>query len=110
MVGLIFAAQQASVSYDFLRDRFLDSPFPHQFHEQGFIGLPINSLFPVIAQYVLRGRQLRKMHVFHLAEFAQEVRKVVLLGEPGKLRGVVEPYVDDPSGARRLKKIEETPG
>ena len=100
VVGLVFAAQEATVRDDLPGDRLLDPPLPHQGEEAILVGLPVAlPLFEVVEDYLRRGKR-GKVDVLHAAKLIEKVGEVVLLGETGELRPIVEPYVDDASGAR----------
>lgn len=109
-VRFILAAKQASVFDDLFRNGFFDPPLTHKRAKAYFIGLPIATSIPVVVQQLLRRRQFGHVYVIHLAEFAQEIREVVLLRETGELRPIVEPHVDDTPGAGLAKQIEKTLG
>ena len=106
-VRLILAAKQAPVGDDLLRNGFLNPPLMHQRNESVLIGCPIATPLAVVVQQLLRRREFGHVNVFHLTEFTQKIRKVVLLCETSELKPIVKPHVHDTRGTGITKQIEK---
>ena len=94
VVWLVLATLETGVIEEFRWELFFDFAGGHQGAEGNFIGFPRPLPFLESVENVLGRRELGQMQVVDFAYFAQEVPEVVLLGEAGELRPVVEASID----------------
>ena len=106
MLGRGLAAQQAAPRHQILIDRFLDATHGHEGQERLFINRPVAVVLLVGIENVLRGRQFRQVDVIEIADLAKKELQIVLLGEAGKLRNVVQPHVDQAQEAGLLERVK----
>src|SRR5919199_1049030 len=89
-------------------DLLFDPPLGHELQEAPLVVLPAPLPFLVGAEHVLGRRQQGLVEILGTADLVQEEGKVVTLGKPGQLRGVVEPHVDkapDPGASQRSEEV-----
>jgi len=72
---------------------FFDPPFSHQGHETSLVILPGYLLVLVIIEDIFGGGEYGHVDVFSAAQFLEKEGKVIPLGEPGKLRRVVQSHI-----------------
>ncbi len=85
MVWLVFAAQQAAITHDFLRNDFLNPSLTHQVDEPAFVGIPVDSSVSIVAQQVFGRRQVWQVDVIHSAEFTSEPGEIIFFCEASEL-------------------------
>src|SRR5919199_2235930 len=91
-------------------DPLFDPPLGHELQEAPLVVLPAPLSFLVGVEHVLgRGKQ-GLVQILGAADLVQEEGKVVALGKPGQLRGVVEPHVDKAPDAGASQRSEEVRG
>jgi len=74
------------------------------------VGLPTSLDFFISVQNSLRGREQRFMLINRSADFFDKVGEVGLLGEGGKLGGVIEAHVKQALDAVSFQRAEELSG
>jgi len=72
----------------------LDLACPQQLKEALLVRRPIAAAFPVLVEHLLLGCEQRLVEVVGAAQLPQKEWQILLLGEAGELRGVVQPHVD----------------
>src|SRR5260370_34511403 len=89
IVGFFFAAEQTAVDEQLSRGLVLDATRPHQVEKLRFVQLPMTFVFLIAVENILRGCQIRKMHIVDVADDLRKVPKIVFLGDTRQLRYVV---------------------
>ena len=90
---LVFAAQEAGVRYRPLDCLLGDAAVVHEGDELALVGLPVSVAAAVGVEHFLGRSEVGEVDVVHLADLAEEVFEVVLLGEAGQLGNVVQPHI-----------------
>jgi len=85
IVWLVFAAQQAAITYDFFWYNFLNLSITHQIDEVAFVGIPVNSCLSVVTQQIFGRRQVWKVNIIHSTEFASKPGEIIFFCETSKL-------------------------
>ena len=109
VMRLVFAAEQAALSHDFLRDALFNLPLLHEVEKPLFIGGPVPLQLLVFIEHLPGRGEVGRVHVIHAAHLLEEEREVVPLGEPGELRDVVEAHVHDALGPGLPERVEKLP-
>lgn len=110
MMGLVLAAQQAA-SLDGCRiDPLFDFALLHQIQKRMFIETPDPLVLFVGIEDVLGGREQGNVEVFDADYLLEKIRQVAAFRESGELRDIVEPHIDDPSGAALAEEFEKLGG
>src|ERR1700683_1631491 len=110
IIGSVLAAQQATVLDDISGELVLNRPLLHKVQEPTLVERPVAAPFLVLVEHLLSRRQQGKMEVVDGADLAKEESEVILLGESGELRNVVQPDVDQPLCIRPTNEPEEPLG
>src|SRR2546425_995892 len=109
-MGPLLAEEEASVCNRVRGYSPLSPPLLHQIQKSSLIGLPVSAGFPVFIEQLLGRGECREVDVLHAADGLEEVGQVVLLREPGELRHVVEPHVDNSPGTGSLEQRKKPAG
>jgi hypothetical protein len=106
-VRFVLGAEQAGALQRLRLHVLLDLALRHQVEKVPRKGLPVALVGLVGLHDRLGGRKKRLVHIVDTADLLQEERKVIGLGEAGKLRGIVQPDIDDRLDAGLLQAIEK---
>jgi len=104
-MGAVLATKQTPVCDNLLRNRLFNLALPHKLKETNFVRLPIAAALFVYVYYFLRWCKVRKMDVFHAADFGKKICEIAALGKAGELGDVVQTNVYD---ALRAGRAQET--
>jgi len=109
VMRFVFTAQKAT-AIEQARLNGLDLAIRDQRSKIALVGGPIAIEFLVAIEHLFRRCQVHQMHILDSSDGSQKVRQIIPFGEPGQLRVVVEPRIDDPLDACALQPGEKSLG
>ena len=97
MMRLFFAAEKAATVKQFARYGLFNPAGPHEIHELVLVKRPVAvRLLLVGIENFRRRSEDREMNVVDVADSFSEISQIILLGETGELRDVVETHINKP--------------
>ena len=107
MMWCWFTAKKASTIQQISINFRLNVPRSHQVKELPFIGWPIAAVLLVVVKDVFIGSQQWGMDIVDVKNSLEKESEVILLGETGQLRNVIQSSVDNALKARLLEPREK---